>query len=70
MLCLAVLLTSPVIRKYIINYGRPFIFSTSLPTLNVCALETTFDYIESAAGDKVQHASILAIDQPLAESSY
>ena len=54
----AVLLTSPVIRKYIINYGRPFIFSTSLPTSNVCALETTFDYIESPAGEKVRHQPI------------
>ena len=50
----AVLLTSPAVRKYIINYGRPFIFSTSLSHSTVCALNASFDYIESAAGDEVR----------------
>ncbi|KAI0788119.1 PLP-dependent transferase [Fomes fomentarius] len=46
----AVLLTDPVIRKYIVNYGRPFIFSTSLSHSTICALNASFDYIESDAG--------------------
>lgn len=50
---LAVLLTDPVIRKYIVNYGRPFIFSTSLSHSTVCALNASFDYIESDTGAEV-----------------
>ncbi|KAI0709781.1 PLP-dependent transferase [Earliella scabrosa] len=52
----AVLLTSPAVRKYIINYGRPFIFSTSLSHSTVCALNASFDYIESAGGDELRAA--------------
>ncbi|RPD54331.1 PLP-dependent transferase [Lentinus tigrinus ALCF2SS1-7] len=46
----AVLLCSPVVRKYIINYGRPFIFSTSLSHSTICALNTCFDYVENPTG--------------------
>ena len=49
----AVLLCSPTVRTYVINYGRPFIYSTSLPYMALCALNTSFDYIESAAGEEV-----------------
>ena len=49
----AVLLTSPAVRKYIINYGRPFIFSSSPSFNTVGALHASFDYIESAAGEEV-----------------
>ena len=52
-LCAAVLLTSAVVRHYIINYGRPFIFSTSMPGASVCILNASFDHIESRAGDEV-----------------
>ncbi|KAM5544639.1 hypothetical protein V8D89_001537 [Ganoderma adspersum] len=48
----AVLLTSAVVRHYIINYGRPFIFSTSMPGASVCILNASFDHIESRAGDE------------------
>ncbi|OSX59587.1 hypothetical protein POSPLADRAFT_1150265 [Postia placenta MAD-698-R-SB12] len=49
----AVILTSPVIRKYMINYGRPFIYSTSLPRSSICALNASFDYIESPIGTEL-----------------
>ncbi|RPD54350.1 PLP-dependent transferase [Lentinus tigrinus ALCF2SS1-7] len=49
----AVLLCSPTVRKYIINYGRPFIYSTSISHSMMCALSTSFDYIESSAGEEL-----------------
>ncbi|TFK91589.1 PLP-dependent transferase [Polyporus arcularius HHB13444] len=49
----AVLLCSPVVRKYVINYGRPFIYSTSLSYSTIAALDASFDYIESAAGTEL-----------------
>ncbi|KAI1781784.1 PLP-dependent transferase [Ganoderma leucocontextum] len=48
----AVILTSPIVRKYVINYGRPFIFTTSMPRTSVCILNASFDHIESDAGDE------------------
>ncbi|PIL32199.1 hypothetical protein GSI_05444 [Ganoderma sinense ZZ0214-1] len=48
----AVLLASAIVRHYIINYGRPFIFSTSMPGASVCILNASFDHIESRAGDE------------------
>ncbi|TFK91265.1 PLP-dependent transferase [Polyporus arcularius HHB13444] len=49
----AVLLCSPIVRKYIINYGRPFIFSTSLSYATVAAMDASCDYIESEAGTEL-----------------
>ncbi|KAI0045743.1 PLP-dependent transferase [Auriscalpium vulgare] len=47
----AVITTSPTIRRYLINYGRPVIFSTSMPHINIIALHTSFDIIEGHKGD-------------------
>ncbi|KAI0364322.1 PLP-dependent transferase [Pilatotrama ljubarskyi] len=47
----AVLLTSPLVRYYIINYGRPFIFTTAMPISMICGLHASFDYLEGPVGD-------------------
>ena len=52
-LILAAIVTSPIVRQYIITYGRAFIFSTSIPGALVSILEASFDHIESSAGDEV-----------------
>ena len=49
----AVILINPVVRQYVINYGRPFIFTTSMPRTSVCVLNASFDHIGSPAGDEV-----------------
>ncbi|KAH9848452.1 PLP-dependent transferase [Lenzites betulinus] len=47
----AVFLTTPLIRRYIINYGRPFIYTTALPIALICGLNASFDYLEGPVGD-------------------
>lgn len=49
----AVLLASPTIRSFLINYARPFIFSTAMSVANVIAIESAFDVVESDEGDEV-----------------
>ncbi|THH16513.1 hypothetical protein EW146_g4132 [Bondarzewia mesenterica] len=50
----AALLTSHLIKTYIINYARPHIYTTSLPHADILALNTTFDYISSPAGAELR----------------
>ncbi|KAI0307459.1 PLP-dependent transferase [Multifurca ochricompacta] len=50
----AVLLTSPTVRSYLINYSRPFIFSTSLPYINLIAIDCSFSAIGSPVGDQLR----------------
>ncbi|KAI0667843.1 PLP-dependent transferase [Trametes maxima] len=47
----AVILTSPLIRQYVINYGRPFIYTTALPISLIHGLNASFDYLEGPVGD-------------------
>ncbi|EIW57850.1 PLP-dependent transferase [Trametes versicolor FP-101664 SS1] len=47
----AVFVTSPIIRQYVINYGRPFIYTTALPISLICGLNASFDYLEGPVGD-------------------
>ncbi|ORX36702.1 putative 8-amino-7-oxononanoatesynthase [Kockovaella imperatae] len=47
----AVLLCSPTIRSFLINFARPFIFSTALPHSSLHALEAAFDIIQSKDGE-------------------
>ncbi len=53
-------MTSPLIRHFMILYGRPMLYSTSLPHSHICALNTTFDYITSLEGDVVGLLSSLS----------
>ncbi|CAK9786368.1 putative 8-amino-7-oxononanoatesynthase [Cutaneotrichosporon oleaginosum] len=47
----AVLLCSPILRSFLINFARPFIFSTAMPLSTVVALEAVWDLLASRHGD-------------------
>jgi 8-amino-7-oxononanoate synthase len=49
----AVLLSSAAVREFLINYARPFIFSTAMSVLNVLAIECSWDLLQSDEGDEV-----------------
>ena len=48
----AVLLCSPTIRSFLINFARPLIFSTALPHTTLLALESIWDVLGSEEGDQ------------------
>jgi 7-keto-8-aminopelargonate synthetase-like enzyme len=50
----AVLVASPAVRQFLINYARPFIFSTAMSVNNVLAIESAWDVLESDEGDQVR----------------
>ncbi|RSH81864.1 uncharacterized protein EHS24_008059 [Apiotrichum porosum] len=47
----AVLLASETVRSFLINFARPFIFSTALPLSTVFALESAWDFLGSSKGE-------------------
>ncbi|KAK4687858.1 hypothetical protein P7C73_g2253, partial [Tremellales sp. Uapishka_1] len=49
----AVLLCSPTIRTFLINFARPLIFSTALPHSTLISLESAWDILQSAEGEQV-----------------
>lgn len=49
----AVVLCSELIRMYLINFARPFIYTTSLSPVSLIATELSFDIVEGAIGDQV-----------------
>ncbi|PBK60704.1 aminotransferase [Armillaria solidipes] len=50
----AVILTSPIIRKYLVNYARPLIYTTSMPHLHLIAIKSTFKFISGHEGDRLR----------------
>ncbi|WVF71421.1 hypothetical protein IAT40_006225 [Kwoniella sp. CBS 6097] len=48
----AVLLCSPTVRSFLINFARPLIFSTALPHSTVIALDCVWDVLKSAEGEQ------------------
>ncbi|KAK0220602.1 aminotransferase [Armillaria fumosa] len=50
----AVILTSPIVRKYLVNYARPLIYTTSMPHLHLIAIKSTFDFIAGPEGDRLR----------------
>ncbi|WWD17343.1 hypothetical protein CI109_101784 [Kwoniella shandongensis] len=48
----AVLLCSPTVRSFLINFARPLIFSTALPHSTLIALECVWDILQSREGDQ------------------
>ena len=49
----AVLLCSATIRSFLINFARPFIYSTAMPHATVIALECAWDILQGDEGDQV-----------------
>ncbi|PBK90940.1 aminotransferase [Armillaria gallica] len=50
----AAILTSPIVRKYLVNYARPLIYTTSMPHLHLIAIKSTFDFISGPEGDRLR----------------
>ncbi|KAK0193142.1 aminotransferase [Armillaria mellea] len=50
----AVILTSPIVRKYLVNYARPLIYTTSMPHLHLIAIQSTFEFISGPEGDRLR----------------
>ncbi|GAA6063856.1 hypothetical protein JCM10212_000336 [Sporobolomyces blumeae] len=48
----AVVLASPLIRNYLINYARPLIYSTVTPHMNVKAIEGALEMLEQGQGEE------------------
>ncbi|KAK8864359.1 hypothetical protein IAR55_001606 [Kwoniella newhampshirensis] len=48
----AVLLCSPAVRSFLINFARPLIFSTALPHSTLIALECVWDLLQGPEGDR------------------
>ncbi|KIK81238.1 hypothetical protein PAXRUDRAFT_197965 [Paxillus rubicundulus Ve08.2h10] len=49
----AVVLTSPIIREYLVNFGKSVMFSTSMPYTDIYALQSCLDVISSERGQQV-----------------
>ncbi|KAF8893479.1 PLP-dependent transferase [Infundibulicybe gibba] len=50
----AVVLTTPTVCRYIVNYSRPTMFSTSLPHMDLVAIRYCFDVISGSIGDELR----------------
>jgi 7-keto-8-aminopelargonate synthetase-like enzyme len=50
----AVLLTSELIRDYLLNYARPLIFTTSLSYANIVLADCAFDLLEDGTVEPVR----------------
>ena len=48
-----VLLTSQIIKDYLINFSKSIMFSTEIPFTDIYALEATLSVISSARGQEV-----------------
>ena len=52
---LAVLLITPLVRDYLLNYARSLIYTTSLSYANIIAADCSFDLLEEDEASKVSH---------------
>ncbi|CAK5278337.1 unnamed protein product [Mycena citricolor] len=57
----AVIITSPLIRDYLLNYARSLIYTTSLSSSNIIAADTSFDLLDDGTAHKLaDHALSLS----------
>lgn len=49
----AVVLCSPTLRNYFINYARPLIYSTVMPQILVTTISCSLAHLESGLADQV-----------------
>lgn len=50
----AVILTSPLVKAYLLNYARSLIYTTSLSAASVVAINCSFDMLEDGTSTKVR----------------
>ncbi|KAI0956430.1 hypothetical protein AcV7_006840 [Taiwanofungus camphoratus] len=53
----AVVLTTPLVRDYLLNYARPLIYTTSLSNANIIAADCAFDLLEDGTAEKVRRSA-------------
>ncbi|KAH9930074.1 pyridoxal phosphate-dependent transferase [Fomitopsis serialis] len=51
----AVLLTTPLIRDYLLNYARSLIYTTSLSYANIISVDCSFDLLEDGTAARLAH---------------
>ncbi len=57
----AVILGSPVLRNYLINFCRPFIYSTSLPPASVAAIQASYDIFPGMTREREDIKNLIAL---------
>lgn len=50
----AIILCHPVVRSYLINYARSFIFTTALGQVNLLIIQATYELLETQAAAHLQ----------------
>jgi 8-amino-7-oxononanoate synthase len=50
---IAAILTTELIRDYLLNYARPLIYTTALTYANVIGVECAFDMLENGSAEVV-----------------
>ncbi|KAJ7481037.1 pyridoxal phosphate-dependent transferase [Mycena galericulata] len=63
----AVILTSPLIRDYLLNYARSLIYTTSLSFANIIAADSSFDMLMDGTAQE-RSKKVLRLSQHLVES--
>ncbi|KAI0363864.1 PLP-dependent transferase [Pilatotrama ljubarskyi] len=63
----AVLLVTPLVRDYLLNYARSLIYTTSLSNANIIAAECSFDMLESGEAEQLS-AKLLSLSAHLTSS--
>lgn len=59
----AVVLCNEAVQSFLINYSRPFIYSTAMPLHSVCAIRSCYEYFASAACEEKREKLMQNIQQ-------
>lgn len=57
----AVVLCNSATKEFLINYCRPFIFSTALPFHSLAAIKVAYDYLPNASAERKQLSDNIAL---------
>ncbi|KAF8578940.1 PLP-dependent transferase [Ramaria rubella] len=48
----AAVLSSPVVRSFLLNFARPFLYTTSMSPISLISIEASLDMVEGKVGDE------------------